>query len=258
MARSSAFFLLLSSLFQQSLASPVHLRPGDRIFSSASTLVVPLATGKLPTVTFYPSQGITIPPSSSSVIPPFPSTRNGVTVSPARSPFVPLATGAIPFGSIPLGPAVSSGTTLPKIGVTSPSVSPETGVNLSSVILPNGISASTILPPIDVTSSSVPLGAGARLSSTPPPTVSTAKSSTGIVCATGCAACATPVLKRDNSPHQQELPEKRSLANPDDYDSVDQYVMEQGEFSPVLFYQFAILVLHLLNVQKTVRKLKIS
>ncbi len=124
----SSFFLLLSSLFQQSLAFPVYLQQRDSTFRSSSSLVVSLATGKLPFITSYPSQGITIPPSSSSVFLPFPSTRSEVAVFPDSSPSVPFGTGAIPSSSIPLGLGVSSSTVLPTICVTSPSVPIETSV----------------------------------------------------------------------------------------------------------------------------------
>ncbi|MCJ1345855.1 hypothetical protein MMC31_004064 [Peltigera leucophlebia] len=60
-------------------------------------------------------------------------------------------------------------------------------------------------------------------------TVSTATSTTGVVCATDCAACANPVVKRDNPPYQREPLEKRSLDDPDDFDSANQYVVEQND-----------------------------
>lgn len=74
-------------------------------------------------------------------------------------------------------------------------------------------------------------------------TISTT-STTGVVCATDCAACANPVVKRDNVPYQLEPLEKQSLDDPSDFDSVDQYVLEQSKFSSVSLYQFAVLVFH--------------
>ena len=53
-------------------------------------------------------------------------------------------------------------------------------------------------------------------------TVSTATSTSGIFCATDCAACANPVVKRDNSLYHREPLEKRSLDDPNDFDSANQ------------------------------------
>lgn len=79
-------------------------------------------------------------------------------------------------------------------------------------------------------------------------TVSTVTSTTRIVCATDCAPCANPLVKRDNPPYQREPLErepleKRSLDDPDDFDSVNQYVLEQSKFSSVSSNQFAVLVM---------------
>lgn len=68
-------------------------------------------------------------------------------------------------------------------------------------------------------------------------------------------------MKSENLPCQQEPLEKRSLDGPDKFDSANQDVLEQFKFSSVSFDQFAVLVFHVLNVQKaapTFRKLTTS
>ena len=62
-------------------------------------------------------------------------------------------------------------------------------------------------------------------------TVSTATATpTGdIVCGIDCPECLNPVIKRKNLLPQRDDLESRSLDDPSDYDSKDQYVMEQCE-----------------------------
>lgn len=55
-------------------------------------------------------------------------------------------------------------------------------------------------------------------------TVSTGTSTGGIVCATSCVECANPVVKRSGPLYE------RSLDDPNDFDSNNQYVLEQSWF----------------------------
>ena len=60
-------------------------------------------------------------------------------------------------------------------------------------------------------------------------TSSTATSTTtgGIICSTDCADCVNPVIKRDDLSYQRDYLNDRSLGDPQDFDSLNQYVMEQ-------------------------------
>ena len=71
-----------------------------------------------------------------------------------------------------------------------------------------------------------------KLSSTGFTSSSTATSTGEIVCATGCSACASPILKGGRALMRRDLLQERSLDDPADFDSINQYFMEQSKFLP--------------------------